>query len=257
MIPELPTPPVPAWLHEISQDPVHAEFDLTNILNDSLFYPSCGLNGTPVAFLAGNIHSFVYGDLAISRERFLANLNGDDEDSGFMGYRSILQQDIQRQDVVPEGWGPPLLPRSRLDKLRHAERQCVPFGHWSVWARREEKGEEFGPALFSFFYLGGENSALYQGLYNRTGIAPRILAIIQPGGGCGGGGWEQIDRQESFFHEVVAANSGGLPPYLLHGGYGGETFYSKPCWNEYADERLALLPERYAGLFSLRSANRQ
>jgi hypothetical protein len=212
------------------------------------FLPVLRPEWTPVKYLAGNVHSFVYADVAISRERFLANLNGDEEASGFKGYRSVLQRDIQRQDVVPEGWTPPLSRRGRLRGLRRAEASSGGFRHWSVWQRLPEVGEECGPELFSFFYLGGENSALYQSLYNRTGISPRILAIIQPG--CRGG--NQVDRQDSFFHRVARANPSGLPSYLLHGGFGGEGFYKRPCWAEYSEDRVALLPERYGGLFALK-----
>jgi hypothetical protein len=57
--------------------------------------------------------------------------------------------------------------------------------------------------------------------------------------------------EDSFFHRVAGDNPAGLPPWLLHGGWGSEEDYKTPCWSEYSDERIALLPERYAGLFSL------
>jgi len=93
-------------------------------------------------------------------------------------------------------------------------------------------------------------SAIYQGLYCRLSISPRVLAIIQPG--SIGGEWESVTTDDSFFKKVVCSNAAGLPDYLLHGGY-GQGYYERACWQEYDGERIVQLPERYAGLWKLNS----
>ena len=256
MIPELPKMRLTPWLHAIksSTQRSNVEFSLRGVLTDSLYYPACGLNGTPVKYLGGNVLSFVYADYVITQEEFLDNLNGERDDCGFLGYQSILQREIFRRDIVPDSWVAPMRPcdPEGIERLCERERRCQPFGHWSVWSRNADRDGTHGPELFSFLYFGGEISALYQGLYCRLRIAPTILAIIQPGGGLGGG-WEAIEDDGSFFKRVVASNPAGMPQYLLYGGFGGPNFYTEPPWTEYSGQRIVQLPERYAGLWKLSS----
>lgn len=248
MIQQMPAMECPPWLEAILQGQDDAAFDLPKLLQDSLYYPACGFNGTPVKYLAGNVFSFVFADYGVTKEQFLANLNGTDPDCGFKGYRCVLQREITRDQVVPAGWRPALVPTDAraVNRLRRSEERSQPFGHWSVWKRDPGVPALHGPEGFSFFYLGGEMSAVYQGLYCRLGIRPKVLAIIQPG--AFGGEWERVEHDDAFFKQVVLSNQAGLPDYLLHGGF-GHGFYESACWSEYTGERLVQLPERYAGLW--------
>lgn len=254
MIHEMPSSPCPEWLPETSVSSVFP--GVKRIVADSLYYPACGLNGTPIKYLARNVHSFVYADYGVTEEEFLDNLNGSGRNAGFKHYRPIVQRKLSAHDVVPANWRPEMLPtdRQRLSWLLEQEKRCRPFGHWSVWERHPDCPEEHGSKRFSFLYLAGEMSACYQGLYCRNRIAPKVLAIIQPG--AMGGEWEHTCSDTSFFKQVVRSNRGGLPQYLLHGGYGGPDFYEDACWAEYKGPVLARLPERSAGLWRLRTTTR-
>jgi len=99
-------------------------------------------------------------------------------------------------------------------------------------------------------------SCVFQTLFNRNNIRPKVLAIIQPGSGFGGG-WEYTEGNQSFFKSVVQSNPAGMPEYLLFGGFGSSSFYEEPCWKEYQGERLIQLPERQAGLWRLRDGYRR
>lgn len=247
MIHEIPSHPCPEWLLQISATSPFP--GVKRIVADSLYYPACGLNGTPVKYLAGNVHSFVYADYGITEREFLDNLNGGGPDDGFKHYHPVVQRKLSVHDVVPANWRPELLPtdRDRQSWLIEQERRCQPFGHWSVWQRYPDAPEDHGPQRFSFLYLAGEMSACYQGLYCWNRIAPTVLAIIQPG--AIGGEWENTCSDSSFFKRVVRSNRAGLPPYLLHGGYGFS--YPEACWAEYKGPALARIPERSAGLWRL------
>ncbi len=246
---ELPNLSTPAWLGAIEHGNNGAELPLREILAGSLYYPACGLNGTPVKYCAGAILSFIYADYGITKAEYLGNLNGTGEDSGFRGYHSVMQREVFKEDIVPSGWKPSLTPAcaENTQRLVRQEAGCQPFGHWSVWDRDADREAAHGPERFSFLFFAGEMSAIYQGLFCRLGIAPRILAIIQPGSGLGGG-WEQTESNASFFKKVVTSNRAGMPEYLLYGGF-GRGFYEEPCWREYRGQRLVQLPERYAGLW--------
>lgn len=165
-----------------------------------------------------------------------------------------MQKEIHRSDIVPNGWKPTITPPENHDRERllALERECEPFGHWSIWQRNHET--KVGPDMFSFLFFAGEMSAIYQGLYCRLSIAPKILAIIQPGGAMGGA-WECVTDNNSFFKSIVKSNPAGMPEYLLYGGIGISSYYEEPCWNEYEGERLFRLPERYAGLWKLKKSH--
>ncbi len=171
-----------------------------------------------------------------------------------MGYQSVLQQELSWRDLVPEGWTPEMAPASGLKRRDSGGKRicCSQFGHWSVWRRDPKFNNTTDPAGFSFLFFSEEMSVIYQGLYCRLSVAPNILAIIQPG--AIGGEWENVTSSDSFFKKVVASSKAGLPEYLLYGGF-GRGFYDAACWDEYQGERLAQLPERYAGLWKLNTTN--
>jgi hypothetical protein len=59
---------MPGWLENITEENIsNQKFDVTNILKDSLYYPSCGSDGLPINCFAGSIRSFVYVDYGFTR----------------------------------------------------------------------------------------------------------------------------------------------------------------------------------------------
>ncbi len=247
LLSEMPMMKIPDWLRMVKQNQP-TQFPLKEILDNSLYYPACGLNGTPVKYLSGHIVSFVYVDYHVSQQEYLADLHGDDNDAGFNGYKSIYEREIYYEDLTPNGWQPPLNPPLNTRLRKELKRGPRFWGHWSVWQRENGLMDDHGAEMFSFLYICGEMSTIYQGLYNRLSIMPLVVAIIQPGGGMGGG-WENPENDNSFFKKVVTGNQGGLPKFLLYGGFGGQDFYANPCWQEYSGLPLCLLPERYARLW--------
>ena len=206
---------LPAWLQAAGENPQHAEFNLVDLLTDSLYYPACGLNGTPIKHFSGFIHSFVYADYWIDKAQYLSDIRAPD---GVTGYKAVLERDLVTADIVPTGWTPKLLPsREKWESLQRRQSHAKPFGQWTIWKRQPQFGSEHGPLYFSLLYFCGEMSALYQGLYMRLNIAPKVIALIQPG--AMGGEWERPVSADSFFKQVVDANPAGLPRYLLRGSY--------------------------------------
>ena len=246
MIFDLESPDTPTWLYAVKPND---ELPLHKILERSLFYGAAGLNGTPVKFLAGNVHSFIYADYAISKRDFLSNLLGHGKDSGFLGHRHVISREVPIEKLWPADYRQPIPrpPNRRMLSFELPDR----WAHWSVWESTHERRR------FSFLYIGAEQTDVYQNLYNRVGMTPHILSIIAPGNGFGGG-WENCDSVGSHYHDVVSANSAGTPAYLLHGGWGGPHFYEKPCWPEmFTPQKICRLSERYATLFAAQQSGRQ
>ncbi len=247
MINNIPQMQMPDWLSFILKNQRNVPFQIERILRDSLFYPACGLNGTPVKYLAGNVFSFVYVDYEITKDTFFNNLHGSGENDGFKNYHLIFEKDVNQIEifqVVRRG----SLFSEETDRFRFFENENEPFYHWSVWQRNEECAETAGPEGFSMFYVFSEASTFYKELYNRLSIAPKILTIIQPGQNKEG---LPPDNEDSEFKFTVLSNEVGLPEYLLYGGDGAPEYYLEPCWHEYSGERIVQLPERYAGLWKL------
>jgi hypothetical protein len=249
MLDSLPREHVPQWLTDAAEAGSRAGFDLPSILKGSLYYPACGFDGTPIRHLAGNTHSFVYADYRTKQADFLDNLRAGGPDGLFADYEAVVMRELHRDDIVPYGWQPWMHPEAGrdTDRLPMHQGDAQPFGHWSVWRRRSGAPAADRPELLSFVYFAGEMSALYQGLYLRLAIAPRMLAIIAPG--RIGGEWEEVESDDAFFRSVVYANPAGMPEYLVNGGYGSADRYAKPCWSDYGGDLLARLPERSAGVW--------
>lgn len=253
MIEALPNQPLPRWIAEILRDPDAARagaVPLHDILTNSVYYPACDENGTPVKFLGGNFHSFVYADYSVSEQTFRAHLHGKGPDDGFLGYACALERPLAQHELVSPGWVRPLVPTIPANGLRRMANHPPWFAHWSIWRRKPGFGATHGPEAFSFLFVGGEMSATYQDLYTSRALRPEVFVLIQPG--AFGGEWERAESQDSFIHGVVLANPAGRPPLFLYGGFGGSHFYEQPCWQEYrGGAPLVLLPERYARLWRL------
>ena len=66
----IPIIETPKWLQEIDASNINSvQFDIKQILKDSLYYPSAGYDGNPIKYFAGSIHSFIYIDYSVERDR--------------------------------------------------------------------------------------------------------------------------------------------------------------------------------------------
>jgi hypothetical protein len=199
------------------RDELPVPIPLGDLLRESCFYPSSGLDGSPVLLANGCVHSFVYVDYGTSRDAVLGALSSP----GFKHYKLVLQRDVAKQELVPEGWTPTVRywfeDPGAHGRLMTAQQACEPFGVWSIWRRVEEQNEREGPLLFSFLFLGGEALACYDGTYRRARIAPKIVALIQPGHAFGGN-WTDFTNPWGPFWQALSEDH-AFPEYLLIGSY--------------------------------------
>ena len=101
LIPGLSLRPIPKWLAELKDQKT---LPICDLLNGSLYYPACGLDGNPVRYLGGFVHSFVYVDYGVARDDMLNSACHNHE--GFRGYTMFLRRDVAEHELVPNGWKP-------------------------------------------------------------------------------------------------------------------------------------------------------
>jgi hypothetical protein len=233
MISQVPGNAIPNWLHA---DALQSELPIGELLANSVYYPACRFDGTPVKYLAGNFHSFVFVDYGVTREQLSGKLDQ------FRGYTVAAFRDIAEPELVPSGWEPQLPDGAKGTSRRQKSREQPPFGVWSVHERTDEYGPEHGPERFSLLYICGDGVATFQALYHGNRTFPAVVVVIQPGTGFGGN-WTDFEDEEESLAEAVLCNPAGVPDYLLFGGWGDGSSYRRPCWPVYS-EPVAILHGR-------------
>ena len=254
MMTEIPSMEMPEWIRN------PREFDIRNILQDSLCYLASGLHGHFVKCYMGNVYSFVYIDYYISREDLLRDM----DEYGFTGYRVIRQESINPHKLHPGGWDAltwyyrPRRER-RFDHFRNDPNgNCFgrnrepmntlwkkvlpvyedgdpnewldnleePFAEWFIFERTEEYDETHNPKRFSFLFIYTEAVAAYQALYLENQIAPKIIVIPQYGFGMN---WTEFGHRDQILARTIFYRDNPLPEYIV-----GMSGFTEP-WPEYTN----------------------
>lgn len=245
MIPELPVTTPPRWLSEAAENGLPAVLPLRSLLEDSLFYPASGFDGNPVQLLGGNVLSFVYADCGFCEngsfyENFLKALTGQGQTSKFLGYSMIAGRGVDRSEIVDMEWVPSVgFPPTHPCH----EWESRAFAHWSVWKRDEYRDENHGPLLLSLLFLGWEALAAFKATYVDR-VAPKIIAIIQPGGGGA-----SLKADDGQFKHMVMTNRAGVSEYLLCARR--TRLPQRPCWDEYDQVCICEFPDDDLALWKL------
>jgi hypothetical protein len=201
------------------------EFPLNHVLERSLYYPASGFDGRPVQFLAGFVHSFIYVDYGLEQKQLDRELIAN----GFLGYRIAGRKKLSEADLVPYNWTPTIHERFIGESTRVSEGcRRRPFAVWFVFERLPEFDNSHGPSRFSFVYICDDGVAVYEALYLTRGIAPMVLAIIQPGYGFGGNYTDFTNPEGLLAEAVLRTNGRVIPEYLVCGGMGKD--YNRAFW---------------------------
>lgn len=92
---------VPVWLSELV-DPL-GPIPMPDLLRHCVYYPSAGVDGTPVKYLGRYFQSFVYVDYGVGEQIVLNDL------PNFRGYDLIASRQVCQDELFPQGWRPPEL----------------------------------------------------------------------------------------------------------------------------------------------------
>jgi hypothetical protein len=220
----LPLTEEPEWLKDINQDNIETHaFDICKVLENSLYYPSCGTDGLPITNFSGGIHSFIYVDYAITRDILYSKFN----------FKIIASRRLTPSDLTPNGWQPNW-ELADGDPTAYLNPSAKPFCEWIIF--------EINHVKCSLLFLYADGVATYQALYKNHKIAPRIVALIQTG--VIHGNWTNYSDPNTILHRTIFSNTQKTPEYLLHGGYyqlpGDKLYFRQPCWPEYSEKIISI-----------------
>jgi hypothetical protein len=213
----------PRWLTGLTPSAIANEpLPLGLLLDHSLFYPSCGFDDDPIRHFRGNIFSFVYCDYGHRLDEFMRAL-------WFGGYNLLASRLVNENELPMRSWRPVDLSRTDGDPLRHRDHIKTPFCVWAVFERRPDRPITFGPDRFSLLFLCADGVAAFQALYVANAVAPKVVAVIQPGAAFGYN-WTDFQSPTEIFARSVLENPGGQPDMLLFGDAWG---HAESRWLEY------------------------
>ena len=205
-------------LNELTPETIaHGSLPVRELLYNSVYYPASAFDGGVIRDCNVNrkdwkVLSFVYCDYAMKKRDL-------QETDMPRGYRILGQRPLTEHELIPQDWTQQIPPG--MDMKRYLGNVVDMFAkqlfaQWMVFERLPEFDENHGPKRFSLIYICGDGVATYQALYWTHDIAPRAVAIIQPGTGFGGN-WTDFFKKSDPFYWTVKNNPAGLPEYVYCG----------------------------------------
>jgi hypothetical protein len=201
-------------IDKITQDNFHSMFNLRDILEDSVFYPASGIDGSAIECLSRQYRSFIHVDystpMVVVEQAMRSHFSG-------VGYELIGIKHISREELTPNGFSPPnfVLNEHEINRLERKFisdlfycRNFIPFSLWAVYELNPSNtGSTYGKVnRFSLLHIGGEACATFDALYTNNRMNPSGVAIICPGEGYGDN-WT-VFRDPAFrLYQSIECNS--------------------------------------------------
>ena len=229
-------------INEITKDNFQSMFNLKDILEDSVFYPASGIDGTAIESLSDQFCSFIHVDYSTPKE--VVEFAMQNHFSG-VGYDLIGIRIISKEELTPNGFVPFNFSlnehekqRLQMDFIRDRFycRNFAPFALWAVYELNPLKtGKTVGKdKRFSLLHVGGEACATFEAIYLNNKINPAAVAIISPGEGYGDSWTIFRDTDFRFYKNLFFnfQNNGVQMPRLLLTNMGLDD--NDPCfWPDY------------------------
>ena len=226
---QLSANPVPEWL--LNAD-AYTTFNHEHVLQGSVYYPGCDVDGGPLQAYGGFAHSFVYVDYHCSKETILNAI------PRIAGYEPLFIKDISLQELSPNPGVKVFLrksdfypypedqPLAEMMQRAHqnADPREKPFCLWTVLQRKARTHPSHGPERMSMLSIFGEGIATYAALYNANKLCPIAIVLCRAEIGFGRN-WTLFEQRNGAFERVVMTNRGGTPYYLF-------------TWDRYDPHRL-------------------
>jgi hypothetical protein len=215
-------------INEITRENLQNQFDLKDILEGSLFYPSSGTDTSDIECLSMSNQSFVHVDYSIPRNEVESVMRNN---LRRIGYDLIGLKYVSKEELTPNGFTQANFQlneyeRERLEidfiRDRFYGRNFTPFVWWAVYELNPTniKTNVHRSKRVSLLHIGGEACATFEALYVQNKINPSTVAIIMPGHGYGDN-WTVFPDPEFRLYQSIKRNAlknkAEMPKTLLTG----------------------------------------
>lgn len=188
--------------------------DIKIFLENSVYYPACGFDGTPIKCIGKIFSNFVYAD-------YYKNINDleiDISKNGLLGYKLINSYLINEEELFGIKWENFIEKNAEIyNNLRFEWKD--PFAKIYSFERRTSFDDNHGKKNIELLYIKAEGISTYKYLYVQNNITPKCLVSIVPGLAFGG----NFDNYPKLLIELIKS-TGKLPQYQ---------FYDDQCANDF------------------------
>lgn len=206
--------PMPAWLANFkSGDSFHAKDFLASRV---VFYPGSATDGHAIKLFGStySAHCFVYVDYMISKEEMVRTL--EHPLHSVMGYKTLSRIELQMSDLTPNGWRQHIDYRAELGGRPWTYNQAQSYGFIEILERKDDFGDDHGPARLAILFLGADGIATYDALFcQRNGTPPPFGMLLQDHGF--GGNYDSFGNG-GLLHRI-AQRCGVFPKIMLVAEY--------------------------------------
>jgi hypothetical protein len=196
-------------------------------LENSVYYPACAHDGTPIKLLGEMFSNFVYSDYLTD----IKELDYELSTSGLLGYRLENSTLLDERELFGVDWNEYLELNSELIKKVRFEWnypfiKLYSFRYRSYLANHQDKDN------INILYVKSEGISAYKYLYVKRNISPKCLVSLNPGLAFGG----NFDDYVKILTDTIIS-SGKLPEYHFYSDEYSELFKDLiehyDCINEY------------------------
>jgi hypothetical protein len=180
--------------------------DIKTFLENSVYYPACGFDATPIKYLGKMFSNFVYADFIPSYYELDYNISKN----GLRGYYKTYNSFINAEELFGMSWKKFIEKNKDLvSKLRFE------------WEDPFAKIYSFGGAnSIHLLYIKSEGISAYKYLYSQRDIAPKCLVTINPGLAFGG----NFSEYPGILTNLIKS-TGKFPEYQFYDTQFAREFY--------------------------------
>jgi len=185
-------------------------------LENSVYYPACGFDGTPIKCLSKIFSNYVYVDYLSDYKDLEYNIKFN----GLLGYKVKNSSLINAEELFGISWHNFKLENDEIYKKLRSEYE-EPYAKAYTFERRSNFSDNHGKKDITLLYIKAEGISTYKYLYIKKNIAPKCLVSIVPGLAFGG----NFDDYPKIFIELIKSNK-MFPQYQ---------FFDDQCANDFMD----------------------
>jgi hypothetical protein len=155
--------------------------DVQTFLENSVYYPACGFDGTPIKFIGKMFSNYVYADYLSEYNDLENNIST----YGLKGYKLRNSFFINAEELFGINWENFI--EKNTDIISNLPFKWKnPFAKIYSFERCINFSDEHGKKNIELLYVKSEGISTYKYLYTQKNITPKCLVSIVPGLAFGG-----------------------------------------------------------------------